>query len=68
MAINIGALMFLAPLFVFAFFPLATPVQPDTMNWGVLMFGSIIIFETTYYLIYGRRQYVPPVALVKRDM
>ena len=67
MAINIGALMFLAPLFVFAFFPLATPVVPSTMNWGILMFGGIIIFATIYYLIFGQSQYVPPVVLVKRD-
>ncbi|OGE56390.1 hypothetical protein PENARI_c003G02958 [Penicillium arizonense] len=33
MAINIGALCFLCPVFVFAFFPLTSTVEPDTMNW-----------------------------------
>jgi amino acid transporter len=67
MPINIASLCFLAPLFVFAFFPLATPVVPSTMNWGIVMFGGIILLATVYYLIWGRKQYVPPVALVKRD-
>jgi len=67
MAINIASLCFLCPLFVFAFFPLATPVVPSTMNWGCLMFGGIILFATVYYWIFGRKQYIPPVALVKRE-
>jgi amino acid transporter len=67
MAINIAALCFLCPLFVFVFFPLTTPVVPSTMNWSSLMFGGMILFATVYYLIYGRKQYTPPVFLVKRE-
>jgi amino acid transporter len=67
MAINIIALCFLCPVFIFIFFPLTTPVVPSTMNWSCLMFGSVILFATTYYVIYGRKHYIPPVSIVKRQ-
>nr|AUW31164.1 putative GABA permease [Cladonia uncialis subsp. uncialis] len=67
-AVNVGALLFLMPIFIFSFFPLATPVQASTMNWGVVIYSGIIIFATVYYFLYARHVYVPPVALVKRDL
>lgn len=68
MLVNILALCYLAPIFVFSFFPAATPVTPVTMNWAIVMFAGIMIFACTYYVAYGRKHYVPPVALVKRDI
>ena len=46
MAINIASMLFLCPLFVFAFFPLSTPVVASTMNWNCTMFGGIILLVT----------------------
>ncbi|KAK0309225.1 hypothetical protein LTR01_004332 [Friedmanniomyces endolithicus] len=57
MPINIAALVFLTPLFVFAFFPLATPVTPASMNWGIAMFGGVIVLATIYYAVEGRKSY-----------
>ncbi|KAJ6092078.1 hypothetical protein N7467_004047 [Penicillium canescens] len=68
MAINIGALCFLCPVFVFAFFPLTSTVEPDTMNWCAVMYGGILIIAVVYYVLRGRHHYIPPVALVKREM
>ena len=68
LAVNIGALIFLLPAFVFAFFPLTAQVELSTMNWGVVMFGGIVIFATVFYLVQGRHQYIPPVVLVKREL
>ncbi|KAF4771459.1 hypothetical protein N7455_007747 [Penicillium solitum] len=68
MAINIGALCFLFPVFVFAFFPLTSTVEPDTMNWCAVMYGGILIIAVVYYVLRGRHHYIPPVALVKREM
>lgn len=65
--VNTCALCYLLPIFVFCFFPVATPVTPQTMNWSVVIFSGIIMFATGYYVIYARHVYVPPVALVKRD-
>ena len=67
MAANLVSLAFLLPLFVFAFFPLATPVEPSTMNWGCVMFSGIVILATVYYMVLGRKKYTPPVMLVKRE-
>ena len=66
-AINIAALVFLIPLFVFAFFPLATPVTAQSMNWGCVMFGGIVVLATAYYVVQGRHTYTPPVLLVKKS-
>jgi len=49
MAINICALLFLMPIFVFSFFPLATPVVASTMNWSIVIYSSIIIFATVLF-------------------
>lgn len=68
MAVNIGALAFLLPVFVFAFFPLTATVDKETMNWCVVMYCGVIIIAVVYYIFRGRHHYIPPVALVKRDV
>ncbi|KAH8433215.1 uncharacterized protein LDX57_010849 [Aspergillus melleus] len=65
--INLGALAFLIPEFVFVMFPLTSTVTPESMNWSSLMYGGMLIFSIAYYFLYGRKTYVPPVALVKRE-
>lgn len=50
------------------FFPAATPVVPSTMNWGIVIYGGTVSFATIYYVAFGRFRYVPPVALVKREV
>ena len=67
MAINIASLCFLFPVFVFVFFPLTRHVAADTMNWSSVMFGGMILFSAAYYLAFGRKQYIPPVFIVKRE-
>lgn len=68
MAINIGSLCFLCPVFVFAFFPLTSTVEPESMNWCAVMYGGILIIAVVYYVLQGRHHYIPPVALVKREI
>jgi len=67
MAINIGAICFLLPSFVFAFFPLTSTVTPTTMNWSIVMYSGVTLFSTAYYVFWGRHQYTPPVTFVKRE-
>ncbi|XHG04932.1 hypothetical protein AWENTII_008186 [Aspergillus wentii] len=67
MAINIGALMFLLPVFVFCFFSLTSTVDKTSMNWCVVMYGGVMIIAIVYYVVRGRFYYVPPVALVNRE-
>lgn len=68
MAINVIALAFLVAFFVFCFFPTATPVQPDTMNWNIVIFGGIFLWATGFYVFKGRKTYIAPVRIVKRDI
>lgn len=68
LAVNIAALAFLLPVFVFAMFPATVEVDAVSMNWCAVMYGGIIILATAYYWLRARHVYVPPVALVKRDV
>lgn len=64
--LNIMAVAFLLIVYVFTFFPLATPVEPDTMNWSSLIYGVVVIFAILWFCVYGRRVYAGPVTLVKQ--
>ena len=59
-AINVGAMCYLIPVFVFSFFPAITPPTPVTMNWGIVMYSGVIIFSTVYYLVSATHFYEPP--------
>jgi amino acid transporter len=60
--INIGALIFLLPIFVICFFPPVPLPQltATSMNWGISMYGGITILSTIYYIVWGRHVYTPP--------
>lgn len=68
LAINIASLIFLIPIYFFAFWPAVTPVEASSMNWAVLMYSAVVIWSLVYYLIWGRHSYVGPVMVVKRDL
>ena len=65
--INIAALLYLTPLWFFAFWPLSVPVTAEYMNWSSTMFGATIIFAFVYYFGKARHVYTGPVVMVKRD-
>lgn len=67
MAINIVAVCFILPLWFFAFWPIATPVTAETMNWASVIFCGVLLIAVVYYLVKGRHEYDGPVALIKRD-
>jgi amino acid transporter len=63
--VNVLALVFIIPLFVFSFFPPGPNPTPVTMNWASVMVGGTIIFATAYYIIWGRKSYSPPVETIE---
>ncbi|KIX02539.1 uncharacterized protein Z518_08480 [Rhinocladiella mackenziei CBS 650.93] len=67
LAINCAALVFLIPLIFFLTWPLVTPVTATTMNWSSVMLCSTLIIAVIYYVVKGRKEYVPPVMHVKRE-
>ncbi|KAI4114679.1 MAG: hypothetical protein LQ345_004578 [Seirophora villosa] len=69
LAINIIAMLFLVPFFIFCFFPVGTPVDQETMNFNVVMFAGITIFATGWYFVGGGREgYRPPNLIQNRDV
>jgi len=66
--INIGAICWLVPIFIFALFPGVTPTTPSTMNYGSLLFGFMVLFSTGYYVIKGRHVYISPKERLRRDL
>lgn len=68
MIVNVGAVCFLLVVWVFVFFPIDKNVTAETMNWNVVMFCGTMIFAVVYYFVVGRKQYTPPVDLVKRHL
>jgi amino acid transporter len=58
--VNIVALVYVVPIFIFSFFPSAPKPTPANMNWAVLMVGGVALLATIYYIIWGRKQYSPP--------
>jgi len=58
--INIVALIYILPIFVFSFFPAVPKPVPSTMNWAILMLGGPVVLATAYYLLGGRKTYTPP--------
>jgi len=67
LVINIVAVCFILPLWFFAFWPTATPVTAETMNWASVIFMGVLSIAVVYYLAKGRREYDGPVALIKRE-
>lgn len=63
---NIVSVCFLLVVWIFAFFPLATPVTLESMNWSVLIYGTVLVFSIFYYIVFARHVYTGPVALIER--
>lgn len=59
--INIFAIVYLVIVFFFSFWPPSTPVTPDTMNYGILVFGVVAIASGMYYVLIARKVYQGPV-------
>ena len=66
--INIGALCWLVPIFIFTLFPGTTPTTPATMNWGILLFGAMVLVSTLYYVAWGEKAYISPRERLRRDI
>lgn len=63
-AVNLFAVCFGIIIFVFSFFPVLTPVAAASMNYSVLMTGSVILFAVFYYVVWARREYKGPIVEV----
>jgi amino acid transporter len=58
--VNIIALIYIATVWVFSFFPPMPNPTASTMNWACVMVGGVVLLATVYYIAFGRKTYVPP--------
>ena len=63
-AVNAFAVGFGIIIFLFSFWPVATPVTAAKMNFSALMTGSVVLFAVLYYLVWARKGYEGPVVEV----
>lgn len=61
---NIFAILYLTFILFFSFWPPATPVKAESMNYSCLVTGSVVIFSLIYYFVRGRKHYTGPVVEV----
>ena len=58
--VNGIACVYVVIILFFSFFPPETPVTPATMNYSVLVFGTVILFSIVYYFLYAKKHYKGP--------
>ncbi|KAL8947412.1 MAG: hypothetical protein Q9222_006301 [Ikaeria aurantiellina] len=63
-AVNAFSVIFGLIIFFFSFWPVATPVTPATMNFSVLMTGSVTLFAILWYVVKARHVYKGPIVEV----
>lgn len=68
MAVNLCAWAYIVVAYVFAFFPIGTPVTTETMNWASVVYGGIVAVAALHYFIYARHIYIPPVSRLAKDL
>ncbi|KAF1995268.1 amino acid transporter [Amniculicola lignicola CBS 123094] len=62
---NVFACSYLLILGFISFWPTAPSVQGGkTMNWAVLVVGSVVLFSIGYYVIYAKKSYKGPIVEV----
>lgn len=59
--VNAFACVYLVIVFIFTFFPPATPVTPATMNYSCLVMGLVAIVSGLYYTFRAHKFYTGPV-------
>lgn len=67
LSINIFSVLFLTLAFIMTFFPLSPHPDEVSMNWNVLVYGTVVSFSVIYFWVKGRFRYAGPVEYVKKD-
>ena len=60
-AVIILALIYSIIGIFFSFWPPASHVTAETMNWSVVVFGGVLLFSLLFWALYGRKVYTGPV-------
>lgn len=52
---------------VWAFWPVATPVKPNNMNYAPVVFGAVFVVSGVWYFFKAKCTYKGPVGLVDQQ-
>jgi choline transport protein len=63
--INAFAFCYCVFVIIFSCFPSQLPVTLDTANWAPAVWAGVILISIVVYLLYGRKNYTPPVIFVE---
>lgn len=63
--INVLGIVYSVFIFFWSFWPNETPVDAESMNWGIVLFVGVFIICGIVYAAQGKKQYRGPVALVE---
>jgi amino acid transporter len=66
--LNVFSVIFITLAFIMTFFPSTPHPDPVSMNWNILVFGTVVVFSVAYFLVRGRHRYAGPVAYVRKDL
>lgn len=67
LTINLTAIAFLLVFWFFMFWPSYPNPSIPGMNWGVLVYGVVIIWSYVYYHIRAKKHYAGPVEYVRKN-
>ena len=62
---NTFACAYLVFMLFWSFWPPATPVTAKTMNFSVLVFGSVVLFSIAWYFLRARKYFTGPIVEVQ---
>ncbi|KAG4030484.1 hypothetical protein MFRU_012g02170 [Monilinia fructicola] len=64
-AINAFAFVYSGFVMIWSCFPSALPATVENSNWAPAVWAAVILVASVIYLVYGRKNYTPPVASVE---
>jgi choline transport protein len=63
--VNVISLVYAGFAFFWCFWPQATPVELDTVNWAPVMFTGVMVIAMVLFIVRGRKVYQGPVVTVE---
>jgi amino acid transporter len=65
--VNDTSILWLCIAITFAFSPIVPHPTQDLMNRNILIYGVVVIFSLSYFVVKGRKVYVGPVQYLNKD-
>ncbi|KAK0622509.1 amino acid/polyamine transporter I [Immersiella caudata] len=66
--VNFFSVLFSGFIFVMTFFPPVPKPTLDMMDWNILVYGTVVVFSSGYYVVRGRFRYAGPVEYVRKSV